>query len=417
MELPNGLTPSFLSSFVPDIVQATLVYQFSGSLRFTHIYMFCVLSVSLRWAALDTTGRKICHISSVSIHSTRWIEAFRQKGYSLSLITDFETWVAQRPQGVPIYVLPSLFFRNVQRRLVPNYVSIVKILRQIRPDLVHLHVLHHYAPPVKFSRVPYVLHSWGMEVLELSRMDLFRRVLSMWAATRARKIIVDAEVMKRIWTSVGIPNNMVEVIPFGVDTDLFSPDVDGGVVRENLNVDDGDIVVVSTRPFFPHYDIDCLIRALPIVVGRRKKVKFLIKGKGPLEGAIRKLARKLHVDPYVRFTSPVPYRDVPRYLAAADIYVSTSFVDSTSVSLLEAMACGLPVVTTDIAGNREWIADGVNGMLYPPGDHSALADKISQLVEDESLRRRFGERSRRIVLERAVWEKCVSRMEAVYQSI
>jgi glycosyltransferase involved in cell wall biosynthesis len=256
-----------------------------------------------------------------------------------------------------------------------------------------------------------------MEVLELNRMDLFRRVLSMYAATRAGRIIVDAEVMKRIWVSAGIQENVVEVIPFGVDTSLFSPDLSGAVVRKSLNIEEDDVVVVSTRPFFPHYDISCLIRAVPLVVVRHKNVKFLIKGKGPLEGAARKLARRLDVDRYVRFTSPVPYKDVPRYLAAADIYVSTSFVDSTSVSLLEAMACGLPCVTTDIAGNREWINSGVNGLLYPPRDYRSLADRIIRLVEDERLRRHCGQRSRRLIVEKAAWDKCVSRMEKVYDEL
>jgi glycosyltransferase involved in cell wall biosynthesis len=106
-----------------------------------------------------------------------------------------------------------------------------------------------------------------------------------------------------------------------------------------------------------------------------------------------------------------------QYLTAANIYVSTSFIDSTSVSLLEAMACGIPPVTTDISGNREWIKNEVNGLLYQPRDHKALAEKITQLIENEDLRKQFGERSRQMIMERAKWEKCVSKMEAIYNSI
>lgn len=361
--------------------------------------------------------KRICHISPVSIHSTRWIEAFHKIGYDVSLITDFQTWVAQRPRNVPIYVLPTLFKTNVHRRLIANYLSIMRILRQIKPDLVHLHILHHYAPVVDRTRVPYILHSWGIEVLELHKMSVFRKILSKYAATRAKRIVVDAEVMRKIWASVGIPQNRVDVIPFGVDTNLFNPNINGKPIRRELGIREDDIVVISSRPFFPHYDIECLIKAIPIIVEMHKNVKFIIKGKGPLESSIKQLARKLDVDRYVRFTSPVAYQEVSKYLTAADIYVSTSFVDSTSVSLLEAMACGLPTVTTDIYGNREWIEHEINGLLYPPKDHKVLADRIKQLIEDEHLRKQFGERSCRIVLERAEWEKCVSRMEEIYNEL
>jgi glycosyltransferase involved in cell wall biosynthesis len=81
------------------------------------------------------------------------------------------------------------------------------------------------------------------------------------------------------------------------------------------------------------------------------------------------------------------------------------------------MACGLAPVVTDIPGNREWIENGVNGFLFPPKNPTALAEKVIQLVEDENLRQHFGERCIELVEQKARWEDCVSRMEAIYQSI
>jgi len=318
---------------------------------------------------------------------------------------------------VPIYVLPTLNIKNFHRRLIPNYISITRILKKIKPDLVHLHTQHHYAPAVYLSRIPYILHSWGLEVLELHHMSIFRKVLAKKVATKAKKIVVDAECMKKIWTSIGVPEDKVEVIPFGVDTNLFKPNINGNNVRKKLDIREKDIAVTSTRPFFNHYNIECLIKAIPIIVRKHKNVKFIIKGRGPLESNIRKLANKLHVNQHIRFTHPVPYHEMPQHLAAANIYVSTSFIDSTSVSLLEAMACGLPPITTDIPGNREWIKNEANGLLYPPKDHRALAEKITQLIENENQRKKFGERCFQMIEKRATWEKCVSKMEAIYQSL
>jgi len=248
-------------------------------------------------------------------------------------------------------------------------------------------------------------------------MSIFRKVLAKQAAMKAHKIIVDAKCMKQIWTSTGIPENKVQVIPFGVDTNLFNPNTNGNHIRKKLSIRRKDITIISTRPFFNHYNIECLIKAIPIIIKKHENAKFIIKGSGPLESDIKKLAKKLRVDQHIRFTEPVPYHEMPHYLAAANIYVSTSFIDSTSVSLLEAMACGLPPITTDIPGNREWIKNETNGLLYPPKDHKALAEKITQLVENAGQRKRFGERCHQIILEKAAWNKCVSKMETIYQSL
>jgi glycosyltransferase involved in cell wall biosynthesis len=248
-------------------------------------------------------------------------------------------------------------------------------------------------------------------------MNLFRKTLAQYSATKARKIVVDAECVKQIWVRMGIPKSKVEVIPFGVDTNLFNPNVDGSGIRKKLGIRENDVAIISTRPFFPHYDIECLIKAVPAITEKHQNVKFIIKGKGPLEDSIRKLAQKLRVEQFIRFSYPVPYHEMAHYLKAADIYVSTSFVDSTSVTLLEAMACGMPPVTTDIPGNREWIKNEVNGLLYPPKDHRALAEKITQLIENENQRKQFGEKNHQIIEEKAAWEKCVSKMESIYDSL
>jgi glycosyltransferase involved in cell wall biosynthesis len=248
-------------------------------------------------------------------------------------------------------------------------------------------------------------------------MSLPRLILAKYAATRAKKIIVDAEGLKKIWTHIGIPQNKVEVIPFGVDTSLFNRNKHGNDVRKKLNIRKSDIIIISTRPFFEHYNIDCLIKAVPKIVKKYDDVKFVIKGKGPLDASLKKLACDLGVDQHIKFSDPVPYSEMAHYLTAADIYVSTSFIDSTSVSLLEAMACGLPPITTNISGNREWIKNQVNGLLYPPKDHEALAEKITQLIEHEDMRKQFGERSHQIIMEKATWKECVSKMETVYQSL
>lgn len=346
------------------------------------------------------------------------MEAFAKKDYDVSLITDSNAFVAPKPDLTPIYVLPTLNGTNAPYRLIPNFLEAIRILKKIDPDLVNLHVQHHYAPAIILARFPFILTSWGLEVLTLPESHFLIRNLAKFAARKALGIIVDAKFLKDIWVKMGIPESKIQVIPFGIDTHIFNPNVNGQTLRKELEIDKNDIVIISTRYFFnAHYNVECLIKAIPLILKKNENTKFIIKGEGPLENYLKKLTQKLNVSQNVRFVRFVPYDKIAQYLSAADIYVSTCFVDSTSVSLLEAMACGLAPVVTDIPGNREWIENGVNGFLFPPRNSEVLAQKIMQLVENQHLRRTFGEKCFQIIKQRATWEKCVSDMEVIYTSL
>jgi len=320
---------------------------------------------------------------------------------------------------VPVYVLPKLTWINSAWRLAPNILTIMRFLKRIQPDLVHLHTQHFYSIPIILSGLPYILTSWGNEVLKLPRANWILKTLAKCAAMNARKITVDARCVKKTWIEVGVPKNRIEVILFGVDINVFNPNSKGQAVRKQLELEKNDIVVISTRGFYknPPYNVECLIRAIPLILERHRNIKFIIKGAGPLEDYLKSLTRELDVFKHVRFVGLVPHNEVAHYLAAADIYVSTCFIDSTSVSLLEAMACGLAPVVTDIIGNREWIENGVNGFLFPPKDSKALAEKIIELVENESLRKSFGERCFRIIKQKATWKESLAKMESIYKSL
>jgi len=340
----------------------------------------------------------------------------------MSLIADskgeFRTWTALNPQSIPIYTLPLLTRTNFPNRCIPNLLMIIRMLKNVNPDLVHLHAQCYYSPALILAGIPFILTSWGLEVLMLPNENFLKKTLAKTAAMKACKVTVDANCLKEIWTRIGIPKSKVEVIPFGVDLQIFNPQVDGSEVRERLGIQNDDVVLISTRPLLNrHYNVACLIRAIPFILKSCGNVKFIIKGSESLQGYLRNLAKKLGVSDYVRFVGLVSHAEMAKYLAAADIYVSTCFIDTTSVSLLEAMACGLAPIVTDIDGNREWITDGENGLLFPPKNHVALAEKAIQLIENEDLRKLFGKRCYQIIKQKASWEDCVAKMEQIYQSI
>jgi len=336
----------------------------------------------------------------------------------MSIIADSRTWIAPNPQSTPTYILPQLTRKNFPNRYIQNFQKTMRILKNLKPDLVHLHAQYYYSPAMILAGIPFILTSWGVEVLTLPKENIAIKFLAREAAMKAYKVTVDANCLKEIWARIGIPKSKVEVIPFGVDLEIFSPQVDGSEIRGRLGIQSDDVVLISTRPFRNHhYNIECLIKAVPLILKSCSNIKVIMKGSGPLEGYLQNLAKKLGVSDYVRFVGLVPHAEMANYLAAADIYVSTCFVDTTSVSLLEAMACGLAPIVTDIDGNREWIANGENGLLFPPKNHVALAEKAIQLIKDENSRKRFGKKCYKIVEQKASWEDCVVKMEHIYQTI
>jgi len=321
-------------------------------------------------------------------------------------------------ESIPCYRLPLLTRRTFAKNYLPNLQRIARILKKINPDFVHIQAEYYYSPAVMLSGKQFILTSWGTEVLNLPNENTALKTLARITARKSFKITVDAKVLERIWIGMGVSMNKVEVIPFGVDLNVFNPKADGSEVRSRLNIRKDDIVLISTRALYNHhYNVETFIRAIPLILESNSNVKFIIKGSGPLEGYLQNLAKTLGVSEHVRFVKLVPHYEMANYLAAADIYISTCFVDTTSVSLLEAMACGLAPVATDIVGNREWIRNGKNGFLFQPRNPKDLAEKAIQLIENKDLRKGFGEECFEIVKQKASWQDCVSKMQRIYQSL
>jgi len=147
---------------------------------------------------------------------------------------------------------------------------------------------------------------------------------------------------------------------------------------------------------------------------RNKSVRFLILGEGPLTKVFKEKTKRFVDEGQVRFIGAVAHEKVASYLSAADIYVSTSFSDGASASLLEAMACSLPPVATDIAGNTEWIDNEANGLLVPVADSGKLAEKILLLAGSDELRKRLRVKAEETVRVRVNWSANVGKlMEAI----
>lgn len=132
--------------------------------------------------------------------------------------------------------------------------------------------------------------------------------------------------------------------------------------------------------------------------------------------SIDDLAAKLGVSHLLKYLGTIPYEKLHLAYQGADIFVLTSESEGMPCATLEAMGCGLPIVTTDVPGNQEIVREGVNGFLVPVGDTEKLAQSLARLIRDPALRRRMGGESRRIV-QPYDWRDIVRRYAAIFEEV
>ena len=343
-----------------------------------------------------------------SIHTQRWAEYFG-KNHEVHLIT-YDP-MGRSIDGVTEHVAASRF-RNLYLAFWPRHIRVRRLIREIDPDLIHAQFITKYGfhLPLR-GRWPTVVSAWGDDILILPpRSRLIRAFTKRVLEAVDLVYAVSQHIRDRIIEDFGISPEKVRYLPIGIDTAVFSP-----VTGEK---EPGrPFVVFSNRGFFPVYDTRTLLAGFASASKVNPGLTLVLKGGGPEEGEMQRLVTSMNLSGAVTFKERSPYSDVPGDLRRADIFVSTAISDGTPVSVLEAMATGLPCIATRVGGVPEWIMDGENGLLIPPGDPEALSRAILTLAADPLLRKRLGVRARETVRDRADWGRLMVRVEDDYKEL
>lgn len=187
------------------------------------------------------------------------------------------------------------------------------------------------------------------------------------------------------------PDEKIRIILNGVDPGLFEARTDRGPLDE-FGFGDADPVVGIVAELSPIKDHQTLLRAARLVVDRLPTARFLLIGDGACRGELERLSAELDLDANVRFTGV--RRDVPRLLAALDVFTLSSLSECFSIALLEAMACGRPAVCTAVGATAEILDDGRTGYLVPPSDPRRLASRLIKMLSEPQTARRMGRAGR-----------------------
>jgi glycosyltransferase involved in cell wall biosynthesis len=211
-----------------------------------------------------------------------------------------------------------------------------------------------------------------------------------------------------------ISENRMAVISNGVDTTRFAPYPDVAAVRRELGIGPTDPVVGIVAALRPEKNHDLFLAVARQVVDQLPDARFLIIGDGPCRDVIQQRSRELGISDHVMMLGSRD--DVPRLLAAMNIFALTSHIEANPVSILEAMSVGRPVVATDVGSIHEAVAEGHTGFLVPPGDADQFAQRVLQLLHEPVVCESMGAAARKAIMDNWSIEAMVRGYERLIES-
>ncbi len=228
---------------------------------------------------------------------------------------------------------------------------------------------------------------WGGAPLTGSFLYRVARRYARWFYNRCHIVTVPSETTKGELIRAGC-RKRIEVLSNGIDTGRYHPGNSRKWIRERF-CPRGEALVLHVGRITREKGVLELLRAAKILSGRGIKFRLVIAGRGPCLEAARGVARREGIH-QAAFAGFVEERDLPKYYASADFFVTASTVETQGIVLLEAMASGSPVIGADAGAIPELVRDGKNGLLFSPGSAEGLAGRMEELLRDENLRKKMG---------------------------
>lgn len=316
-----------------------------------------------------------------SPHDERFLAALAGTGHEVIFLRLEPEEQVTLPENVNEVVLPGVKAAMLKH----NYSSIVRrldaLLDTLHPDLVHAGPLQGPAwLAARTSFKPLVSMSWGSDLLKDADRSLKMRWRTRYTLAKTSVLLADCEAVAQKAVSYGFSRDRIRVFPWGVDLAHFNPE-GNAPLRKKLNWQKN-TVFLCNRTMEPLYGVDVVLNAFIEAAGQFPQARLILMGKGSQEESLRQKAVQAGMSDNVYFGGFASRADLPGIYRGADVYVSASHSDGSSVSLMEALACGKPALVSSIPGNREWIQTGVQGWLFKDGDASELAAKMKMICEN-----------------------------------
>ena len=291
-----------------------------------------------------------------------------------------------------------------------------RVVKRIQPDLIHAGPIQTCAFIAMLSGFrPILTMSWGFDLMDDVHKNKWMERITRYTLKHSTFFTSDANVTRDMAVKYGMNPERTVVFPWGVDLQHFRPQTTDDGSSSVVHRPSSQFTLFCNRSWESRYGVDVLAKAFVKVAQQNPDVDLLLIGGGSQAQNLRGIFQRGGVLDRVTMPGQITQKDLPRFYHMADLYISPSHVDGSSVSLMEALACGMPCLVSDIPANKEWVENGVNGWLFPDGNVDALTVKILDAIRQRENLSAMGESARRSAEKRADWKKNFGQLLVAYE--
>ena len=353
------------------------------------------------------------------IHSVRWANRLAENGNIIHLcyVSNHKPSKDKLNNKVFLHELktpaPYGYYLNV--------FQLKKLIKFIKPDILNAHYASGYGTLGRLSGFsPYLISVYGSDVYDFPykrkiNMHIIKKNLNAADAIASTSRAMAYQTAKLINCSV----SDIYITPFGVDVNKFFK-------YQGYNQNKNEIIIGTIKKLSPKYGIKYGILAINYLINhilnheeKRLNIKYLIYGEGEEKSELEMMVKQYNLENIVEFKGRIPNIEVPKALNELDIFLATSILDSESfgVAVVEAMACEVPVIVTDVDGFKEVVNNGKAGIMVPRKDYKRMAEEMYKLIKNPGLRKKLGEIQRKRVVEKFDWFENANKMETIYKKL
>lgn len=320
-----------------------------------------------------------------------------------------------------VYAVPKKYFYPITGISYAHFVSRYAIKNiKPKPDLIHAH----FSYPDGFGmiglakkwNIPLVISALGTIERKVAYEGSYTSRQIIKAMNFADKVLSVSEDLKLHIVNLGINENKVIVVPNGVDTEKFKP-AGKENARKLLNLPLDKNIILFVGALRSIKGVDYLIEAAKNFVDSNTEL-YLVGRDDGLKKSLKKMAQDFKITDFIKFIGPVNHEDIPLWISASDILVLPSLSEGRPNVVLEALACEVPVVATDVGGIPELIINGETGYLVPAKNPLELSEKVNKLLGDENQREKMGKFGRKSIIQRGLtWEAHAKKTVDIYSKL
>jgi len=350
-------------------------------------------------------------ITGGSIHVYNLSKNLVMRGHEVDVYTHFRenTKRFEDVEGIMVHTVPNSFLE-------------FKLFRELIKedfDILHTHAIWSHVPPSffasKMKRRKIIItphNTWNFIERSWSYI-LYYHTLWKWIVKHASAVIaLNPEEVKTL-QKLKVKQEKIQIIPNAIDSTKFRP-INSDIIRQKYGLEGTIILFVGSSSL--HKGVHILFKSVTNILKSYSNLYLIFVGKVHANDIIN-FVKEYKINNNVLFLGHISPDEMPYFYSSADIFVLPSFSEGMPTALLEAMACGLPSIGTNVGGIKEVIEDMKTGILVDPGNSDQLAEKIKLLLSDENLRRRLGENGRKKVLKNYTWEKVTDQIENLYKKV